>query len=262
MDLIAITPEFQIGLILMELDEPIHITFSTYDLDMTLFVMEFYSPDIEYDIWYWILIKPMNEIPFNVHLHQLNNNHCKFWYIETKRYTRLVITSCNLTNQMIHECFQSYCSITRERSEKYKLGREPVNKFFSIFGVELDYNIFQAVKDKIVFNIPNEFNGIELWYKKQHDIIIDCNNLNLNYLKEIKKTFIIRQPIPPTVSNIVCYYSMNYKSDKVTTVELPFIKLFHYKLYYTDKCVLLSSNNFSFNHKNNFELGILIDEKR
>jgi len=260
MDIVTITSEFQLGLLLIELDKPVHITFSTYDLDVTLFVMEFYDPLIEYDVWYWTLTRPMNEIPFNVRLHQLNNNHCKFWYIETKKSVRLVVTSCNLTNQMIHDCFQSYCSITCDRSGSVKTEENGVIRFFNIFNVKLDENMFKLIKDRIVFNIPNEINGIEMWYKRQRELFIDCNNVNLNYLKDIKKTFLIRKPVPPSVSNIVCYYSLNYKSDKVTTVERPFIKLFHYKLYYTDKCVLISSNNFSFNHKNNIELGIIVDE--
>ena len=131
MDLITITSEFQLGLILMELDKPVHITFSTYDLDVTLFVMEFYDPLIEYDIWYWTLTRPMNEIPFNVHLHQLNNNHCKFWYIETKKSVRLIITSCNLTNLSLIKLNMFSSNLT------LKISKNLVIKFSSILTVPL-----------------------------------------------------------------------------------------------------------------------------
>ena len=49
--------EFTLGLVLADLEKPVHITLTTYDLDMTLFMSEFYDPDVTYDIWYWLVTK-------------------------------------------------------------------------------------------------------------------------------------------------------------------------------------------------------------
>ena len=171
MDLINIISEFQYGLLIMNLDKPKRITISTYDLDLTLFILEFYDPDIEYNIYYWLKIKDLN-LPPNVHLHQLNNNHCKFWYIETNLYTRLIITSCNLTNCMIHDCLQSFCSITSLKSNNLNNDSNYINtlkQFFDIFNINLDYNLFKKLENKIIFNIPNKINGIEKWLKSQNE---------------------------------------------------------------------------------------------
>lgn len=265
MDLINIISEFQIGLILNNLDKPNKIIISTYDIDLTLFILEFYDPNIDYYIYYWIKINDLN-LPKNIHLIQLNNNHCKFWYIETKKFIRFIITSSNLTNLMVHNCLQSYYSITVKNSNKLanldKNYNQSFKQFFDIYNLILDYNLYKELENKLLFNIPNKINLIEKWYKLQKNLIIDCNNINLNYLPNINKKIIIRTEIPPNLSNIICYYSFDKISNKNQIINIKFNKLFHYKLYYTDKCVLLSSNNFSYNHKKNLELGIIINGTR
>lgn len=264
MDIVTIISEFQIGMIMIGLNKPKKIIISTYDLDLTLFLLEFYDPDIEYDIWYCLIINKINNIPFNIHLHNLNNNHCKFWYIESNNKIRMIITSTNLTNLMVHNCLQSFCSITVNNSNKKALEindyKNNLKQFFDIFNIELELNIFKELNNKIIFNIPNKCNGIEKWFKLQKEIIIDVNNINGNYLKEIKKKLIIRNNLPKN-NYLICYYNIeNNKNINTEIINIPFNKNFHYKLYYSNKYVLLSSNNFSYNHKKNFELGILINE--
>ena len=263
MDIVTITQEFQIGLLMINLEKPKRITISTYDIDLTLFILEFYDPDVEYEIYYWLKTRDLN-LPDNVHLHQLNNNHCKFWYIETTSFVRLIITSCNITNSMIHDCFQSFCSFTTIKSDKINNDQnyiKTLKQFFDIFNISLDYNMFRKVENRIIFNIPNKINGIEKWYMCQKHLTIDTNNINFNYLPNISKDIIVRTEVPPSYSNIICYYSMEKNSSMNKIINQKFYKLFHYKLYYTDKCVLLSSNNFSYNHKNNYELGIILDAR-
>jgi len=259
MDYNFITPEFNLSMILMDLDKPIKITFSTYDLDMTLFFYEFYDPNIQYDIWYWFSIRNMS-LPNNVHLHQLNNNHCKFWYIETKSFIRFILTSTNITYQMVHDCLQSICSFTCKKSSSCKSieYNNYFKQFFDIFGIEMDLNMFNLLKDKLLFNIPNKLNGIERWLSTRNSLIIDSNNVNLTYLPNINKKILIRTEIPPNFSSIVCYYRLDYKSIKNLLIKIKYSKLFHYKLYYSNDSILISSNNFSFNHKMNYELGIII----
>lgn len=261
MDLLSITSEFQFGLLMINLDKPKRITISTYDIDLTLFILEFYDPDIEYHIYYWLKIKDL-VLPKNVHLHQLNNNHCKFWYIETNSFNRLIITSCNLTHSMVHDCYQSFCSFTCPvygRINNDHVYQKTYKQFFDIFNINLDYNLFKQLENKLVFNIPNRVNGIERWFMSQKSIIIDSNNVSFNYLPKLEKTIVVRDEVPPSYSSIICYYSLEKNSNLNKIFHCKFEKLFHYKLYYTDKYVLLSSNNFSFNHKNNYELGIVLN---
>ena len=138
MDLLSITSEFQFGLLLINLDKPTKITISTYDIDLTLFILEFYDPEIEYHIYYWLKFRDI-DLPSNVHLHQLNNNHCKFWYIQTNSLNRLIITSCNLTNMMIHDCYQSFFSITCPKCDKFNVNKNYIStykQFFDIFNIK------------------------------------------------------------------------------------------------------------------------------
>lgn len=296
-----IIDEFQKGLLFIGLDKPEHITLSTYDIDMTLFISEFYEPDIEYDIWYWLSTHQMN-LPSNVHLHQLNNNHCKFWYIQTSTTVRLVITSCNITYSMVHGCLQSYYSLTCKRSSlsssstmspitnaittptvrdpskctfrSFGKGYDPsrdqyhdqsrdqlpksCKPFFEIFNLTLDPNILKILNSRILYNIPNKCNAIENWYLKQTNLIIDANNINMSYLDTIQRTIIIKTELPPSVGTIVCYYRTDFSSPRLNVQKEQYKSVYHYKLYANDDTLLLSSNNFSFHHKLNYELGVLI----
>lgn len=288
-----IIDEFQKGLLFMDLGKPTHISLSTYDIDMTLFMTEFYEPDIEYDIWYWLSNHTM-KLPENVHLHQLNNNHCKFWYIQTPTTVRLIITSCNITYSMTHGCLQSYYSLTCPRSLETLSGsnctsfndstmyksRETTAKsigkdytgswhrdnripkscksFFQIFDVTLDANVLKTLQSRVLYNIPNKYNGIENWYMQQSELIIDANNLNLAYLDNIKRTLFIRTELPPSVNTIICYFRTDYTSPRLTVQKEPYKAVYHYKLYMSGNTLLLSSNNFSFHHKQNYELGVLL----
>ena len=256
-----ITSEFQKGLLFINFEKPDKIILSTYDIDLTLFILEFYEPDISYDIYYWIKTNEPSFLPSNINLHQLNNNHCKFWYIENKKQIRFIITSANITNIMIHNCLQSFCSITCNKSKEFNNNLNYITtfkQFFDIFNITLDYNLFQLLEKKLLFNIPNKINCIEKWFLSQKNLLIDCNNINFSYLPQLSKTFIVRDEIPPNYSSIISYFYKNH-NEKNKIVKINFNKLFHYKLYYSDRCVLLSSNNFSYNYKNNFELGILLD---
>lgn len=256
-EIVMITEEFQKGLLLADLGTPLHITLSTYDIDLTLFMAEFYEPDTVYDIWYWLSTRPL-QLPHNVHLHQLNNNHCKFWYIETRDSIRLVITSCNITYSMVHGCFQSYYSLTCKNTHNKAIGK--CSRFFQIFGLVLDNELITHIDGRLVYNIPNSYNGIELWYRKQNHLVIDANNANLAYLDDLERTVCVRTDIPPSANTIVCYYRSDHISKNLTLVKSPFTALFHYKLYRSKSQLLVSSNNFSFHHKANYELGIIIHD--
>ena len=288
--------EFQAGLLLADMDKPTRITISTYDIDMTLFMTEFYEPTITYDIWYWLSTRPC-EVPRNVRLHQLNNNHCKFWYIESARYVRLVITSCNLTYQMVHGCQQSYYAITvarrlpigedahsvhkarisaqdraahttaqdtAHRAYNMRAERRPsastvqCAQFFAIFAVDLEESLLAALCDRLVYNIPNRCNGIERWFMRQTALVVDANNVNMAYLDNIPRTIYIRTEVPPSVSTVVCYYRLDHSSRTLTVRKSEYSCFFHYKLYFSNSQLLVTSNNFSYHHKLNYELGIII----
>lgn len=245
--------EFTLGLTLADLEKPTHITLTTYDLDMTLFMAEFYDPDIEYDVWYWLATR-QRRIPDNVHLHQLNNLHCKFWYIKTPRQARLIITSTNITYQMVHGCLQSYYACTAPLSKSHTTN----HPFFAIFNVDLEEPLLSRVGARLVYNIPNKCNAIEKWYLAQKSLTVDANNINLAYLDGIKRKVLIRSELPPAVSTIVCYYRLDHTSPNLTILSQPYATLYHYKLYASDTALLVTSNNFSYHHKLNYELGIIL----
>ncbi len=263
--------EFTLGLTLADLEKPTHITLTTYDLDMTLFMAEFYDPDIEYDVWYWLATR-QRTLPENVHLHQLNNLHCKFWYIKTPGQARLIITSTNITYQMVHGCLQSYYACTAPLSKSHTTnhhsgnhptgnhptGNHPSHPFFAIFNVDLEEPLLSRVGARLVYNIPNKCNAIEKWYLAQKSLTVDANNINLAYLDGIKRKVLIRSELPPAVSTIVCYYRLDHTSPNLTILSQPYAALYHYKLYAADNTLLVTSNNFSYHHKLNYELGIIL----
>ena len=135
-----------------------------------------------------------------------------------------------------------------------------MNPFFSYYNIILDANLFKLIKNKLIYNIPGRWNGIERWLSCQSDLIVDTNNATISYLPNVKKKIIIRNYIPPTASKIVTYYNIDKSSSQTEIITVDYKSIFHYKLYYTPMCLLVSSNNFSYNHKTNFELGILIYE--
>ena len=257
--------EFTLGLVLADLENPVHITLTTYDLDMTLFMSEFYDPDVTYDIWYWLVTK-QRVLPDNVHIHQLNNLHCKFWHIQTPRQARLIITSTNITYQMVHGCLQSYYSCTVPLSKSHNTASHhpgeyhpgEYHPFFSIFNVDLEEPLLSSIGSRLLYNIPNKCNAIEKWYMAQKSLTIDANNINLTYLDPLKRTIYIRSQLPPAVSTIICYYRLDHTSPNLVLNSQPYSALYHYKLYASDTTLLITSNNFSYHHKLNYELGILI----
>lgn len=272
MDLNIIVDDIQVGMIMIGLQKPLNIVISTFDLDLDLFIREFYDPSNSYNIWYWYLKDNYNlsNLPKNIKLNHLERNHCKFWYLENKYQSRLIITSANLTHLMIHECLQSFISFTSYNNANTNITVKELNRlkqsynntikpFFDIFKVNLSMHLYKLVENRIIFNVPNHFNGIERWFINQSHLLIDCNNITANYLPDIKKSILIRDSIPPVYNKIVSYYNTDKANRNVKIIHIPFTKVFHYKLYYTDKCLLVSSNNFSYNHKTNFEMGIILN---
>ena len=53
MDFCNLVRDIQIGMLLIDLERPLSIVISTFDLDIDLFLTEFYDARIEYTIWYW-----------------------------------------------------------------------------------------------------------------------------------------------------------------------------------------------------------------
>ena len=269
----TIIDDFQIGMCLINMEKPNKIIISTFDLDLSLFLIEFYNPDIEYEIFYWYILNDKDiTIPSNLNLHQKERNHCKFWYIINDKQVRFILTSCNLTYGMLHNCLQSFVSFTVDKSDKWNetefandliYYKKTLFPFFNLFNINLDYNLFKLLKNKLIYNIPGYYNGIEKWYLNQKHLFIDCNNITGNYLNDRNKTLIIRQAIPPNFSKIICYYSLDKINIKNTNLNsIPFNYVFHYKLYYSNDSILISSNNFSFNYKMNYELGIIINKSQ
>ena len=262
-----IVSEITEGLFMIGMERPCHVTISTFDIDMRLFMTDFYDPQNTYDIWYWYIdgSYTISNLPTNVRLHQLEKNHAKFWYIESDRQIRFVVTSANMTPQMTHNCMQSFVSITAQRSQvSEEIVRDynvKLDKFFSVYGMRLDMGLYKMVIDKLIYNLPNRVNGIERWFMKQDDLLVDSNNITLSYLPMVKKTAVFRTSVP-TSNKVIAYYSQDKVSEKTTVIKIPYSYDFHYKLYYTHKCLLVSSNNFSYNHKNNYELGILLYEQK
>ena len=276
MDASFIVSDIQIGLIMIGLERPVHVTMSTFDLDLTLFATEYYDPVNTYDLWYWYLEGDYNtsNIPPNVHLHQLEKNHAKFWYIENETHSRLIVTSANMTRYMMHGCLQSYASVTCKKgsigkTDMLRLSKDymKVDPFFRIYNVTLSLDLYSLVAEKILYNIPSKINALERWFMLQEHIVVDSNNINVSYLPKVKKDIIIRTSVP-TSNKIIAYYNTDKYTDRKTDcvnactniVNVPYTKDFHYKLYYTHKCILISSNNFSYNYKNNYELGILVEK--
>lgn len=261
-----IVSDIQVGMFMIGMERPCKVTISTFDFDTRLFMTDFYDPQNTYDIWYWYLDSnfAVNNLPTNVTLHQLEKNHAKFWYIEDSRQCRLVVTSANMTMQMTHNCMQSFFSITVTKSKLSQSVLEglstgyykKVNPFFSVYGIKLNMCLYSKLVDRIVYNIPNKFNGIERWLMAQEYLFVDSNNVTLSYLPMVKKTVVVRVCVPAS-NRIVAYYGQDKVPDNTDVANVPYAGEFHYKLYYTHKCLLISSNNFSYNHKNNYELGIL-----
>ena len=264
MEFCTIVRDIQIGLFLIDLEKPKSITISTFDFDLTLFMTELYNADIDYDIWYWYMNDFNGQkidlcsftIPNNVKLHQLERNHAKFWYITTRNQVRFILTSANVTYGMMHNCLQSIVSVTTDLS---KVGKDPnLDRFFSIYNINLDCNIIKLLKNRLIYNIPFEWNGIERWLSCQSDLLVDCNNATISYLPMVNKKILIRSQIPTSASKIVTYYNLDKIIPSTSIISSDYKEMFHYKLYYTPMCVLVSSSNFSYNHKMNLELGILI----
>lgn len=278
MDIRCLVNDIQLGMITLGLKGPLDIVMSTFDLNLNLFISEFYDPENSYDIWYWYIERNFNldNLPRNIRLHQLERNHAKFWYLKGKDQVRLVITSANMTTQMIHGCLQSFVSVTCSLSKGLKqsldystLEREyntELNDFFSVYGFRMDLALYNMIKGRLLYNIPNRRHAIENWYLSQNELVVDSNNVNLNYLPTVKRTFYLRNTIPPSANKIICYYNENINDGNIkrtlTTIYTPYTTVFHYKIYYTDTCLLISSNNFSLNHRMNYELGMLIDGKQ
>ena len=168
---------------------------------------------------------------------------------------------------MITNCIQSVVKITCKNSYEKSNGKETLilandsnynntfKPFFQLYNITFPLPLYKVLKNKLIYNIPNKCNGIERWLSLQQDLVIDCNNINCNYLNHCNHKLLIRLPIPPTDSKIVSYYSLN-ESNRI--INKNYIGLYHYKLYYTKTCTLVTSNNYSYSHKKNYELGILI----
>ena len=270
MDFCNLVRDIQIGMLLIDLERPLSIVISTFDLDIDLFLTEFYDARIEYTIWYWYINDSNGQktdlnkytIPPNLKLRQLERNHAKFWYITTPHQVRFVLTSANLTYGMVHNCIQSVVMLTVKKSLPASSTdySNTLNPFFSYYDLILDANLFQSVKDKLIYNIPGKWHGIERWLSMQSDLVIDTNNATGSYLQGRRKKIVVRNYIPPSASKVVTYYNMDRLPENTALIRVDYTSFFHYKLYYTPKCLLVSSNNFSYNHKTNFELGILVYE--
>ena len=162
---------------------------------------------------------------------------------------------------MVHGCLQSYYSCTVPLSKSHNtVGHHPgeYHPFFSIFNVDLEEPLLSFIGSRLLYNIPNKCNAIEKWYMAQNSLTIDANNINLTYLDPLKRTIYIRSQLPPAVSTIICYYRLDHTSPNLILNSQPYSELYHYKLYASDNTLLITSNNFSYHHKSNYELGILI----
>lgn len=262
-----IVNDVQVGLFTIGMERPCKVTISTFDFDTRLFMTDFYDPQNTYDIWYWYLDSSFaaSNLPTNVTLHQLEKNHAKFWYIEDSKRCRLVVTSANMTVQMTRNCMQSFVSVTADKAplSKSRLDEltasytKKADPFFRLYGVKMDMCLYSKLVDKLVYNIPNRCHGIEHWLMTQDWLLVDTNNATLSYLPMVAKTVIVRVCVPSS-NKVIAYYSQDKVSEKTAVEHVKYSGEFHYKLYYTRKCTLVSSNNFSYNHKNNYELGILI----
>lgn len=259
--------DISIGMITAEMERPCHITLSTFDIDLRLFMTEFYDAENTYDIWYWYLDQSYTQanLPNNVVLHQLEKNHAKFWYIKDSSRAKLVVTSANLTYPMVHGCLQSYVSVMADKKEHVseELARDyaaKLDKFFGIYKTRLDIALYSHIVDRLLYNIPGRVNGIERWLAQQTDLVVDTNNATLSYLPTVSKTVVVRTSVPAS-NKVIAYYGQDKASARTSVVSVPYSCSFHYKLYYTRKCALVSSNNFSYNHKNNYELGIILHER-
>lgn len=272
MEINCILKDIQVGLFTVGLEGPLDITISTFDLDLTMFITEFYDPNNTYDIWYWYIDYNYNKdnVPSNIHLHQLEKNHAKFWYLQGKHQSRFVITSANMTRVMVHGWLQSFISITCEHDSVTLTPQQEddliqdynrnMDKFFGTYNTKIDIQLYSMLKDRLIYNIPQRVNGIERWLKMQDYILVDSNNINMAYLPTVKKAVVIRKSVP-AANKIISYYNTDTVNSSTEVVSIPYTQDFHYKIYYTSKCTLISSNNFSYNHKNNYELGILITNR-
>ena len=267
MEFHAIVHDISYGLLVCGLERPLSVTISTFDIDVLYFLETLYDPAVQYDIWYWYATESIGgsmdlsriSLPSNVRLHHLDHNHAKFWYIETETTARLVVTSANLTYGMMHNCLQALAIVTAPRSRRGSTTGK-MAPFFGIYGITLDTAIAGLLENRLVFNIPGHYNGIEKWLAAQKSLVIDSNNVTFTYLPSVPKKIIARTDIPQSATRIVAYYSTERRPPSTVVEHVQYAGMFHHKLYYTDKSLLLSSSNFSYSHKSNYELGILIDE--
>lgn len=216
----------------------------SYDINRDLFNEYYRMKDVEYTLFSSKYYGEELSIPCKT----IENNHSKVFYMESKHSCRMIFTSCNLTYNMITGCTQHIVRITCKRKRN-----RVNNEFFDVFGFKIDKNMDNIIRDRIVYNIPNK-NTIYEWYKKQSNILVDCNNVNFNSEFNMKSIFFHYNDVP-CFNKTINYY--NY-CPRDNIIEREYFGNFHYKIYKGDSETLYSSNNFSDNYKNNIECGILI----